>query len=126
MSFQFRRLILAAAARERMHGVAWKAFCGCFAAARVGRICLDRSLRTSLAGDASSSGPVMACGTKLGVGYWSSLIGAVMSIGSKASPAARSHRQKRGDLIGPTKRGKGTKLMLLVDGAGLPLAVDIH
>ena len=33
--------------------------------------------------------------------------------------------KKRGDLIGPTKRGKGTKLMLLVDGAGLPLAVDV-
>jgi hypothetical protein len=28
-------------------------------------------------------------------------------------------------LIGPTKRGKGTKLMLLVDGAGLPLAIDV-
>jgi transposase len=33
--------------------------------------------------------------------------------------------KKRGDLIGPTKRGKGTKLLLLVDGAGLPLAVDV-
>jgi transposase len=28
-------------------------------------------------------------------------------------------------LIGPTKRGKGTKLMLLVDGAGLPLAIEV-
>ena len=28
--------------------------------------------------------------------------------------------------MGPTKRGKGSKLMLLVDGAGLPLAVDVH
>ncbi len=34
--------------------------------------------------------------------------------------------KKRGDLVGPTKRGKGTKLMLLVDGAGLPLAIDIE
>jgi hypothetical protein len=33
--------------------------------------------------------------------------------------------KKRGDLIGPTKRGKGTKIMLLVDGAGLPLAIDV-
>ena len=32
-------------------------------------------------------------------------------------------RKKRGDLIGPTKRGKGTKL--LGDGAGLPLAIDV-
>ncbi len=28
-------------------------------------------------------------------------------------------------MIGPTKRGKGTKLMLLVDGAGLPLAIEV-
>jgi transposase len=35
-------------------------------------------------------------------------------------------RKKSAGLIGPTKRGKGTKLMLLVDGAGLPLAVDIR
>ncbi|WP_425614224.1 transposase [Anatilimnocola sp. NA78] len=29
--------------------------------------------------------------------------------------------KKRGDLVGPTKRGKVTKLMLLVKGNGLPL-----
>ena len=34
--------------------------------------------------------------------------------------------EKGGDLVGPTKRGKGTKLMLLVDGRGLPLGVDIE
>ena len=28
--------------------------------------------------------------------------------------------------MGPTKRGKGSKLMLLVDGSGLPLAIDVH
>ena len=33
--------------------------------------------------------------------------------------------KKGGDRVGPTKRGKGTKLMVLVDGAGLPLAVDV-
>ena len=33
--------------------------------------------------------------------------------------------EKRGDLVGKTKRGKGTKLMVLADGRGLPLAVDI-
>jgi transposase len=33
--------------------------------------------------------------------------------------------EKGGDRVGPTKRGKGSKLMLLVDGAGLPLAIDI-
>ena len=34
------------------------------------------------------------------------------------------HRgEKRGAAVGPTKRGKGTKLMALADAAGLPLAV---
>lgn len=33
--------------------------------------------------------------------------------------------KKGGDRVGPTKRGKGTKLMVLVDGSGLPLAVDV-
>jgi transposase len=33
--------------------------------------------------------------------------------------------KKGGDRVGPTKRGKGTKLMVLVDGAGLPLAIDV-
>lgn len=33
---------------------------------------------------------------------------------------------KRGDLVSPTKCGNGTKLMLLVDDAGLLLAVDIE
>jgi hypothetical protein len=34
-------------------------------------------------------------------------------------------REKGGDLVGPTKRGKGSKPMLLVDGSGLPLSVAV-
>ena len=30
--------------------------------------------------------------------------------------------EKRGLQVGPTKRGKGTKLMAIVDGNGLPIA----
>ena len=33
--------------------------------------------------------------------------------------------QKRGRKVGKTKRGKGTKLMVLVDGAGTPLGVHV-
>jgi transposase len=33
--------------------------------------------------------------------------------------------QKRGFCVGKTKRGKGTKIMLLVDARGTPLGVDI-
>jgi transposase len=34
--------------------------------------------------------------------------------------------KKRGACVGKTKRGKGSKLMLLVDGHGTPLATDVH
>lgn len=36
------------------------------------------------------------------------------------------HREKRGALVGKTKRGKGTKLMVLADGAGTPLGVHVE
>jgi transposase len=34
--------------------------------------------------------------------------------------------QKRGQCVGKTKRGKGTKLMVLADGAGTPLGVYVE
>jgi transposase len=34
-------------------------------------------------------------------------------------------REKRGVCVGKTKRGKGTKTMVLVDGRGLPLGAEI-
>jgi transposase len=34
--------------------------------------------------------------------------------------------KKRGELVGKTKRGKGSKLLLLSDRQGLPLAVDLN
>ena len=33
--------------------------------------------------------------------------------------------KKRGDLVGKTKRGKGTKTMVLTDASGLPLSVTV-
>lgn len=35
------------------------------------------------------------------------------------------HRQKRGDGVGATRRGKGTKVMAVADGNGLPVAVHV-
>lgn len=35
-------------------------------------------------------------------------------------------REKRGDAVGKTKRGKGTKCMVVVDGEGVPLGATIH
>jgi transposase len=35
-------------------------------------------------------------------------------------------REKGGDAVGKTKRGKGTKCMVVVDGEGVPLGATIH
>ena len=35
-------------------------------------------------------------------------------------------RQKGGDAVGKTKRGKGTKWMVVVDGQGIPLGGTLH
>src|SRR3954453_16317237 len=92
-----------------MSGGALKAFSGYFAAARAGRTCLDRSPRTSLVGDASSSGPATGGGTRLGASWWSSLIGGAMSIGNRASPTARSPRQKKGRSDRADQAGQGNQ-----------------
>ena len=34
--------------------------------------------------------------------------------------------KKGGDAIGKTKRGKGTKFMVVVDGEGVPIGVSVH
>lgn len=34
--------------------------------------------------------------------------------------------KKGGDRVGPTKKGKGTKLVVVVDGSGVPLACTVH
>jgi hypothetical protein len=36
------------------------------------------------------------------------------------------HRKKGGALVGKTKRGKGTKLMVLADGAGTALGIHVE
>ena len=43
------------------------------------------------------------------------------STGPKRSPTAALLRRKKGLGVGKTKRGKGTKWMVVVDGQGLPL-----
>ncbi len=62
----------------------------------------------------------------------------VAAIGPQAGPqrpnrlARRLRRRhvclgkKRGDRIGKTRRGKGTKIMVLTDARGLPLAIEIE
>src|SRR5436305_12468945 len=49
----------------------------------------------------------------------------------KVGSKRRSHRrhfrggQKRGSAVGKTKRGKGTKVMAVTDGHGVPVAVHV-
>ena len=47
------------------------------------------------------------------------------STGMKYSPTARLPGPKKGALVGKTKRGKGTKLMVVADGQGEPLGVEL-
>ncbi len=47
----------------------------------------------------------------------------VRSTFPNASSTARSSWRKKGAAVGPTQRGKGTKLMVLADAFGPPLAV---
>lgn len=48
------------------------------------------------------------------------------SAGTNASWMGALRRRKRGPKVGPTKRGKGTKWRVLVDGAGPPLGTYLE
>ncbi len=43
-----------------------------------------------------------------------------------ASSTAPSWLPKKGAKVGPTKRGKGTKIMAMADAAGLPLGIHVE
>ena len=45
-----------------------------------------------------------------------------LSTGSRSSSIPAFRLQKRGDDVGPTKRGKGAKWLVVADGKGVPLA----
>ena len=49
---------------------------------------------------------------------------ASQSAGRSVSSTGHSSSRKRGAVVGPTKRGKGTKRMGLADGQGTPLGVS--
>ena len=61
---------------------------------------------------------------------WRALLGSLdgegLLNGKRRSWTAASPRPKRGSPVGTTKRGKGTKGMVLVDGGGLPLEVRLE
>jgi len=104
-----------------------------------GRDSLDSAERGSLAGPAGeipASFDVLAATARLGgagrlVEYLANVFERV-----KRAPAIEMERivpgrqfrsgEKRGCGVGKTKRGKGTKWMVVVDGRGLPLGNTLH
>lgn len=56
---------------------------------------------------------------------WPCLTTETTSIGPAHSSTAASSQTKRGAAVGKTKRGKGTKVMLVTDGNGLPFGLRL-
>ena len=106
---------------------------------RVGRDSLDSAERCSLAGstgEISASFDVLA--TTAGLGGARGLVENLASVPERVerTPATGMERvvsgrqfrsgKKGGAEVGKTKRGKGTKWMVVVDGRGVPLGNSLH
>jgi len=104
-----------------------------------GRDSVDSAKRRTLAGSAGEISPsfdVLAAAA--GLGRAGRLAEHLASISERAerTPAIEVERivsgwkfrsgEKRGYGVGKTKRGKGTKWMVVVDGAGIPLGDHLH
>src|SRR5437588_6871693 len=95
---------MVALVRGRTHEPCSTGFCGSWAQGRSGANCPRNIRRTKPAIAASSSGCARSS--------WS---------------ARLLHGGKKGGLaVGPTKRGKGTKILALADDHSLPLAVSVE
>jgi len=103
-----------------------------------GRHSLGVAHRSSVARPArrvSQRGNLLA--TSATVGRRGCLVGGVAAVAGRSESAATAGmgrnlsgwqlrvRQKRGAAVGKTKRGKGTKWMVLVDGQGIPLGAQL-
>jgi transposase len=100
----------------------------------VGRDSLDSAERrplAGLAGEISASFDLLAAAARLGgAGHWAEYLAHVFERVERARATGLERvvfgrqfcfREKRGCGVGKTKRGKGTKWMVVVDGAGVPL-----
>ena len=105
----------------------WKGFCGFCAAALAGRICRRNFLHPS------------TCWRRLRdweeQGVWLNIWRAFLSelnerqqltVERIVSGRQFCSGEKRGCGVGKTKRGKGTKWMVVVDGRGIPLGKHLH
>src|ERR1700686_2191035 len=104
-----------------------------------GRDSVDSAERGSLAGHAGeipASFDVLAAAARLGGA--GRLVENLANVSERVKPAPTNEverivfgrqfcsREKRGCGVGKTKRGKGTKWMVVVDGRGVPLGNSLH
>src|SRR6266571_4684972 len=92
-----------------------RGFCGYCAQEPAGKICPSDIPHRVPAGDAYGTGKNRTSGSKRGGLFWAN------SISLKYSLMAALPRRKKGACVGKTKRGKGTKWMVVVDGEGVPV-----
>jgi len=106
---------------------------------RVGRNSLDPAERCSLAGSAGEISPSFdVLAASAGLGGAGRLAENLARIPERVEPTPATgvervvpgwqfcSGEKRGAEVGKTKRGKGTKWMVVVDGRGLPLGNSLH
>ena len=95
---------------------------GCSVAVSTGQV--------SFSGDLLASPEAMGRGgrlaRRLASAAWDSGRQRLIAVGRELSGRQFCTCQKRGSAVGKTKRGKGTKWMVLVDGQGLPLGVRLE
>jgi transposase len=93
---------------------------------------VDRCAVACVAGAISQSGNLLAAPARLGGGrHVGAHLERVCGRAGRSAPAGLVRiihgrdlhpGKKRGPAVGPTKRGKGTKLLVVADGTGLPVA----
>jgi transposase len=102
------------------------AFYGCFAQEHLGKICRRAIPRIRPATAGSRPGSGRACSNKSLPNWARIFTNAGPSIYGKPLSMGVLPPQKRGHFVGPTKRGKGTKIMAIANASGLPVAIDIQ
>jgi len=105
--------------RERCSTVSF-GFC---APALLGTICRVVILPTKLVIAASSSGSALGCSLNCRAPFFAEL--KLASTRSNPASASAQSLPPVSAAVGPTRRGKGSKIMAISDGHGLPLAVYV-
>ena len=99
--------------------------CGSCVRALPGRICRRGTVRPRPATGVSSKGCSRGCGRAFYGRSAKTCWPEENSGWKRASSTPRSSGQKGGDRIGPTRCGKGSKIMAIADCHGLPVAVGV-